>query len=470
MVKPVSEDAGGSNDRPAGSYAESSHDAIIGVTQQGIINSWNPAAERLYGYAAAEIVGSSVEVLYPPERRAEEAEILSATLLGKEVVRFLTDRVHKDGTVIQVSLTASPIMDDTGTIVGTVGVSRKVSRLRDAWDRFEERVAAERAEAQDAQDRFEERVAAERAEARDAQDQFEKRVTADRAEAQDGRDRFDERVRAERAAARDAEDQFEEQQGTDRLEADRRKARQQAQLHQAQRLETLGQLAGGVAHDFNNLVAVILNYASFVSEEMSAATQSDWAQRYEAARADVGQIQQAAERAAALTRQLLAFARREVVRPRALDLNDVIHGVEEMLRRTIGEHVELVTSLDEGLWPVLADPGQIETALVNLAVNARDAMPDGGTLTIDTSNATVDAALSPGDHRPGKGATSGFGSATPAAACPPRSPSTPSSRSSPPRPMAPGPASAWPPSTASSPRPTATSGSTPNPGPGPPSA
>jgi signal transduction histidine kinase/CheY-like chemotaxis protein len=165
----------------------------------------------------------------------------------------------------------------------------------------------------------------------------------------------------------------------------------QEQLAQAQRLESLGQLAGGVAHDFNNLLAVILNYAAFAAEELTAVTESDWAGRCESARSDLAQISRAGQRAAGLTRQLLTFARREVVQPRVLDLDTVITGVEEMLRRTLGEHVELITSLAGDLQPVLADPGQLEQVLVNLAVNARDAMPRGGTLTIDTSNITVDA-------------------------------------------------------------------------------
>jgi len=165
----------------------------------------------------------------------------------------------------------------------------------------------------------------------------------------------------------------------------------QAQLQQAQRLENLGQLAGGVAHDFNNLLAVILNYTTFVSETLTAATGSDWAEGREAALGDLEQVKLAAERAARLTRQLLAFARREVIRPQVLDIDEVITAVEEMLRRTLGEHVELLTSLGADLWPVLADPGQLEQVLVNLAVNARDAMPGGGTLMIDTGNITVDA-------------------------------------------------------------------------------
>ncbi len=190
----------------------------------------------------------------------------------------------------------------------------------------------------------------------------------------------------------------------DARQAAEREERVQAQLRQAQRLESLGQLAGGVAHDFNNLLAVILNYAAFVSEELAAAAESGRPERLESARSDLGQITLAAERAATLTRQLLAFARREVTRPQVLDLGTVITTVEELLRRTLGEHVELATSLAGGLWPVLADPGQMEQVLVNLAVNARDAMPGGGTLTIDTSNITVDADTIAGgsEARPGR--------------------------------------------------------------------
>ena len=171
----------------------------------------------------------------------------------------------------------------------------------------------------------------------------------------------------------------------------RRQDNSQERLAQAQRLESLGQLARGVAHDFNNLLAVILNYAEFAAQELAAATESDWAGRCGSAHDDLEQISRAGERAASLTRQLLAFARREVVQPQVLDLDTVVTAVEEMLRRTLGEHVELAISLAGDLHPVLADPGQLEQVLVNLAVNARDAMPGGGTLTIDTSNITVDA-------------------------------------------------------------------------------
>jgi PAS domain S-box-containing protein len=191
-----------------------------------------------------------------------------------------------------------------------------------------------------------------------------------------------------------------------RLEAAADKDLLQAQLQQAQRMEVLGRLAGGVAHDFNNLLAVILNYASFVAEELAsmAGSAAEWDRRRQVAQRDVGQIQRAAERATDLTHQLLAFARREVVQSRVLNLNGVVADVEELLRRSIGEDMELTTSLADELWPILADPGQVEQILVNLAVNARDAMPDGGTLRIDTANIDVDAESVAGGSpaRPGR--------------------------------------------------------------------
>jgi PAS domain S-box-containing protein len=188
------------------------------------------------------------------------------------------------------------------------------------------------------------------------------------------------------AAIRDISERLELLADRERLKAQGERDRLERQHQQLQGLESLGQLAGGVAHDFNNLLAVILNYATFVSEDVARETsQVDW----QSIRDDVQQIQLAAERAAALTRQLLAFARREVVQPRPLNLNELIGGIEQLLADTLGEHVELSTDLSTGLCPVLADPGQIEQVLINLAINARDAMPVGGKLTIHTANADI---------------------------------------------------------------------------------
>ncbi len=205
---------------------------------------------------------------------------------------------------------------------------------------------------------------------------------------------------------RDARESLEQSEMTDddeRRDARKSLERKERLQAQAQRLESLGQLAGGVAHDFNNLLAVILNYVTFVSEDIAAAAGPDPAGHLESASADLGQIKKAAERAAGLTHQLLVFARGGVNRPQVLDLDTVVTEVEELLRRTIGEHVELVTSLAGDLWPVLADRGQLEQVLVNLTVNARDAMSEGGTLTIDTGNITVDADAIAGGSRARKG-------------------------------------------------------------------
>ncbi|HEX7059635.1 MAG TPA: PAS domain S-box protein [Solirubrobacterales bacterium] len=167
---------------------------------------------------------------------------------------------------------------------------------------------------------------------------------------------------------------------SERAESEREKALQQ-QLDRARRLESVGQLAGGIAHDFNNILGVIMNYAEFVADELDGDSQ---------AHQDVEEIRRAAERAAALTRQLLIFSRREVVKPEVLDLNELIAELEKLLRRALGERVELEVHAAEALWAIEADPGQIEQVLVNLAVNARDAMPEGGRLIIEVENAELD--------------------------------------------------------------------------------
>jgi signal transduction histidine kinase len=158
-----------------------------------------------------------------------------------------------------------------------------------------------------------------------------------------------------------------------RLQAQAEHERLENRLHQAQRLESLGQLAGGVAHDFNNLLAVILTCTTFVAE----ATEGN-----ESVRADVEQIKTAAERAARLTRQLLIFSRRDKANIEVLDLGAIVTDIHGLLSRTIGEDVTLAVRAAAGLPAIRADRGQMEQVLINLAVNARDAMPDGGTLTI----------------------------------------------------------------------------------------
>jgi signal transduction histidine kinase len=154
-------------------------------------------------------------------------------------------------------------------------------------------------------------------------------------------------------------------------------------LRQSQKMEAIGQLAGGVAHDFNNILTAILGYGNL----LAARVESD-----PSAREEVGEILKAAERAAALTRQLLAFGRRQVLEPVVLPLNELVTNLENMLARLIGEDVVLLTGLDPSVGNVRADRGQLEQVLVNLVVNARDAMPAGGRLRIETAVAALDEA------------------------------------------------------------------------------
>jgi len=166
-----------------------------------------------------------------------------------------------------------------------------------------------------------------------------------------------------------------EKEKTEALEALRQS---QAQLMQSQKLEAVGLLAGGVAHDFNNLLTAILGYSQLGLVKLSDN---------DPMRTNFEEIKKASERAASLTRQLLAFSRKQVMQPKVLDLNSVVPEMEKMLRRMIGEDIQLRTALQADLGSVRADPGQMEQVIMNLALNARDAMPSGGKLTIETANA-----------------------------------------------------------------------------------
>jgi PAS domain S-box-containing protein len=157
----------------------------------------------------------------------------------------------------------------------------------------------------------------------------------------------------------------------------------EAQLIQSQKMEAIGQLAGGVAHDFNNLLAVIMGYGELLLGEFVPDDPKG---------NDVGEMLAAAKRGVALTRQLLAFSRQQMVQPTTLDLNEIVEGIEKMLRRIIGEHIRLSTKLATGLDHFLADGSQVEQILLNLTVNARDAMPEGGRLLIETRNVELDEA------------------------------------------------------------------------------
>src|ERR1700722_15126786 len=254
-------------------------------------------------------------------------------------------------------------------------------------------------DARERQERTEVSAGADRRDARETQERTEVSASTARRDARETQERNEVSASTDRRDARETQERNEVSAGADRRITREARERKDQSLVQAQRLESLGQLAGGVAHDFNNLLGVILNYLSFAAEDVAEAAGPDPGPHLAAASADLAEVKKAAKRAAVLTHQLLLFARRDVIRPQVLDFDGVIASVEDMLRMTLGEHVELVITPANDLWPVLADPGQLEQVLVNLAVNARDAMPDGGTLTIDTGNITVDADMIAGGSK-----------------------------------------------------------------------
>ncbi|MDI6104335.1 PAS domain S-box protein [Actinoplanes sp. NEAU-A12] len=411
---------------------ESSHDAIIGKSLDATITSWNAGAERLYGYHADEVVGRHASMLFPPGQEETEAAFMARIAGGERIDQQQVKRRRKDGTVITVSLTLSPITDDDGHVAGVASVSRDISERQRAEAMFEglleaapdaiigvthdgtitlinaqaERLFGYQREellGQSVDILVPERLRGGHPHKRDGYFAHPRirpmgAGAALAAVRKDGSEFPAEislsSVKTDRGmiattAIRDVTDRLIAQAERERLITQAERDAAEHRLQHTRRLESLGQLAGGVAHDFNNILAVISNYAEMISETLEAPNPdpTDLAD----ARNDCGQISRAAERATRLTKQLLAFGRRDITQAETLNLNHVIGDVEPMLRRAIGEHIHLVTTLDRDLWPIHADAGQIEQILVNLAVNARDAMPGGGTLSIDTSNADVGA-------------------------------------------------------------------------------
>ena len=261
--------------------------AVIVLDFSGTVLHWNPAAEAMFQWTAAEVVGKPAPVGPSEERGAADAN-LAETLSGGSIKARPARRQRKDGVVLDLQISASPMRDRAGAIVGVIAMISDVTAHR-------------------------------------------------------------------------------------KLEA---------QLRMAQKMEAVGLLAGGVAHDFNNLLTAIKGFASLLEMTLEGDEQSA---------EFLGEINKAADRAAALTAQLLAFSRRQLLRPEPIDLNGRVNDLDRMLRMLLRDDAQLVLELDPQLSRVLADPGQIEQVILNLVVNARDAIRgrSGGRVTIRTSNAQL---------------------------------------------------------------------------------
>jgi hypothetical protein len=341
--------------------------ALLTVDATGSIVLANTQAESLFGLSPRELIGRALSELID----------LSDPVLTSRTMWIEAKGHRRDGVTFSAAASLATVSTESGvlTIAAIVDVSERVAiaaeadRVRTEAERVRLVVEVERVKAHG------EKIVAEGARVK-AEDE---KIVAEGARVK----AEDEKIVAEGARVK-AEDEKSVAEDV-RLQAVVDRGHLEAQLHQSQRMESLGELAGGVAHDFNNLLAVILNYASFVAEELSSASVAPDGTKWEGPLKDVEQIQLAAERARLLTRQLLAFARREVVHAQSLSLNDAISSMEQILRRTIGAQIDLDINLADDLPMVIADPGQVEQVILNLVINARDAMPSGGTLSIDTS-------------------------------------------------------------------------------------
>jgi two-component system, cell cycle sensor histidine kinase and response regulator CckA len=392
----------------------SADDAIIGATLDGTIVSWNAAAERLYGYPSREMIGQPISLLIQSDR-TDAGSMLESLRRGERIPHFEARRPRKDGSPIHVSMGIAPILDAAGRPTGMAAVARDVT----------ERLRAEEA-ARAAEERMRFTLETAHVVLYDANlvtremlwsdtmaavtgipaekfprsyDEFVALVYGDdRGQLVDAIERATPQAGVfsveYRLPAADGEYRWHECRGRVLFGAagtpvrllgvamdvtDRKRLEQQ--FRQAQKMEAVGHLAGGIAHDFNNMLTAILGYCELALEANDDLDQA----------ADLEEIRKAADRAARLTRQLLAFSRKQFMVPRVIRLNEVVGDLKGMLDRLVGEHIDFELVQDAALGWIKADPSQIEQVLMNLVVNARDAMPTGGRLTISTADVTLDA-------------------------------------------------------------------------------
>lgn len=391
---------------------ESSGDAIIGKTLDGIVQSWNAGARRLYGYSAEEMIGKPTSLLLPPDRPGEEGEILARVKVGLGLDNYETVRLRRDGRRVHISLTISPIRDQNGAVVGASHIARDITEKV----QFEETAARLAAIVESSEDAILSKdldgtiltwnTGAERVYGYKAAEAQGKSVSMllplDRLHEEVGileRLKRGERVEHfETVRVRKGGGQIDvsltispirDSQGVVRgashvaRDITTRKAFD-AELRHTQKLESLGVLAGGVAHDFNNLLTGILANASLAAESPGAS---------DSLRNLLADVVRAAERASSLTRQLLAYAGKGRFITEAVNLSELVEEIGGLIRTSIPGKVRLRLELTPALPPIQADPGQLQQVIMNLVINAAEAVGEaGGTVLVATGTEHLDAS------------------------------------------------------------------------------
>ncbi len=399
----------GERERFFSAVVESSNDAIITKALDGTITGWNRAAENLFGFSADEAVGKHIRLIVPEGRRDEMYDILERVGRGESIERRESKRLHKDGREVDVSLTISPLRSANGDIVGASKIARDITESKRTQGALSREIEERQRIFETSQDLIlvtdstgtfvqvspssmtilgyppEDMVGhsavdfiqpddldATREEMRSARRGRQTRSFEARYCHKDGRivvlnwlGTWSEPVRRHFFIGRDL---------TEKLAAE-------SQMRQAQKMDAIGQLTGGVAHDFNNILTVITGTIGILTDAVA-----DRPDLMSIARL----IDDAAERGAQLTKHLLAFARKQPLRPREIDVNSLIVETAKLLRPTIGGQIEVSPKLAADAWTAMVDPSQLSTAILNLALNARDAMPDSGKLIIETRNVHLD--------------------------------------------------------------------------------
>ena len=392
--------------------------AIYMLDLEGRVTSWNAGARRFKGYEPDEIIGEHFSRFYTPEDRAREIPRIALETARREG-RFEAEgwRVRKDGSRFWANVVIDPIRDPNGVLIGFAKVTRDLSErkaadeaLRKSEERFrllvqsvsdyaiymldpEGRVTswnagAERFKGYTADEimgehfsRFytdEDRTAGKPAIALDTARR------EGRFEAEGWRQRKDGSQFWASVIIDPVQDDEGRHIGFAKITRDLTEKRAtEEQLRQSQKMEAVGQLTGGLAHDFNNLLTGISGSVEMIQVRVAQGRTAEL-DRYILA------AQGAVKRASALTHRLLAFSRRQTLDPKPTNVNHLLRGLDELVRRTVGPGIEVEVVGASGLWPTLVDPNQLENAVLNLCINARDAMPDGGRLTIETSNKWLD--------------------------------------------------------------------------------